>query len=249
MAYTYRNVNSEELSHVTTPKSTATHRPIPHFVLRDTIADALGDRGVDFIERDVQLTHEDLRAFGMFDLNQRDGVVFQIGWRNSHDKRFAAQIAAGEEVMICANGQIFAETVVGRKHTVNILRDLPRLVVSALDKLEGAANINSDRNVAYQEAVVGAATVRVMSITLAEQGIIPGSKILPLVHEFEKPSFDYGAAGFRATNTVWGLNAAGTHVLKSYRNPMERQDRSLRLAVAMDSLAGFTAGDSLRAAL
>ncbi len=245
MAYTFRTVTSEHLSHVVTPPSTATHRPIPHFVLRDTIADALAARGLDFIERDVQLTHQDLRAFGMFDLNQRDGITFQIGWRNANDKRFAAQIAAGEEVMICANGQIFAETVVGRKHTTNILRDLPMLVMQGLDKLEGAALVNRERNAAYQDDLIDYMSARAIVVDLANTGVISGSKILDMVREFEKPSFDYRQ---RAEGTVWGLNAAGTHTLKSYRNPLERQNRSLRLAEAMDNLAGFTGGDRLRAA-
>jgi hypothetical protein len=198
MAYSHRTVTSEELSHVATPPSTATHRPIPHFVLRDAIGDALTNRGFRFTERTIELTHNDLRAFGTFNLSEENGIRFQIGWRNANDKRFAAQIAAGESVLICSNEQIFAETVVGRKHTVNILRDLPMLVMAGLDKLEGASNVNRNRNEAYQSMRVSSARCRTLAVELAESGIIPGSKILDVVRAFEDPIFDYEGAGFRS---------------------------------------------------
>ena len=57
------------------------------------------------------------------------------GLRNSHDKTFPAGIVAGAQIFVCDNLRFSGEVKLARKHTIHIVRDLPRLVQSAVGQL------------------------------------------------------------------------------------------------------------------
>jgi hypothetical protein len=79
-------------------------------------------------------------------------------------------------------------------------------------------------------------------VKLAEKGVYPGSHIMRVVREFHSPSFNYKPE----LRSVWGLNAAVTHVLKGVRDPMVFHERTLRLGIELDSLVAFRLGMEFR---
>jgi hypothetical protein len=105
--------------------------PIPHALLHDTVIDQLGESGYEVQESSHGLTKGGDRYFGLIQVRHnsepevaRDhGLV--IGLRNAHDGMFQAATALGARVFVCDNLSFSGEVVVGRRHTRNILRDLP----------------------------------------------------------------------------------------------------------------------------
>lgn len=75
-----------------------------------------------------------------------------LGLRNSHDKTFPAGIIAGLSVFICDNLGFSGEVKLARKHTTHIIRDLPRLVQSAVGKLMDRWHHQAQRSPARPDA-------------------------------------------------------------------------------------------------
>ena len=60
-----------------------------------------------------------------------------IGLRNSHDKVISAGVACGSGVFVCDNLCFSGEVKLARKHTANILTDLPHLVRGIVENVLG----------------------------------------------------------------------------------------------------------------
>lgn len=75
---------------------------------------------------------------------RQDSVNLEILVMNSFDKSTALKIGYGSQVFVCSNGMVFAEKIIGRKHTTNILRDLPVLTEQAISETEGYAQQQAD---------------------------------------------------------------------------------------------------------
>ena len=99
-----------------------------------------------------------------------------VGLRNSHDKRFPAALALGSSVFVCDNTAFSGEVVLARRHTTNILRDLPQVTTRAIGKLadfvgmtEQRANVYRDRDMGNAEAhdlIVRALDARAITTTM-----------------------------------------------------------------------------------
>ncbi len=235
-------ISSSELALMPTPEGTATHYPVPHSRVRDILVDKISSMGLNFTEEKIQTTHEGNRAIGMIYTEPTDGVRFSAGWINAHDKTSSTKFLAGEEVFICTNGQVFAEFMVRRKHTRGILQEIDNLAQLAVHGFKDAQEINSQRQIAYEQTPLSPLEMRALTVKLAEEKIIASSKIVSVVEEFEKPSFDYQ----RNMDSIWGLNAATTHILKSISNPIEHQKRTLQLAIALDKFTEFRLAQDFR---
>ena len=248
-APTNRLISPKALAEVPTPLSTPTWRPIPHVHVRDAVWAALSRVGSTYGERllseTIEISHDGARAFGTFQYGGGEQRFSETGgmfvWRNSHDKRFRAAFLSGETVWICENGQIFAETHVGHKHTSGLLRSLPRLADIAARRFYDSRHVAKARAAAYEARSLTGSEARAWAVRLAEHKVIPPSRILQTFQEFDAPSFEYA----RDVRSVWGLNAAVTHVLKG-RSPLDFQDRTLRLSVLLDKATEFKLGEEFR---
>ncbi len=240
-----QTINAHELEILETPEGTRTHTPVPHSHVRDLLVQNLDHLGLNFTSEKIQTTHEGDRAIGMLYTEPMNGVKFTAGWINTHDKTSSTKFLAGEEVFICTNGQVFAEFQVARKHTMGIMGDLEQLARQAVMGFKGAQELNDQRQSVYESTPLKGEYLRNWAVKLAEDKIISPSKILPVVQEFENPSFDYG----RDPESFWGLNAAATHILKTMNNPIEHQRKTLKLAMTIDNATNFRQADEFRAAL
>ncbi len=240
-----QTIDIAQLKEVQTPLATETHVPVPHIHVRDMLAQNLNMLGMEFTSERIQTTHDGNRAIGMLYTEPMDGIRFSAGWMNAHDKSSSTKFLAGEEVFICTNGQVFAEFMVRRKHTMNILRDLEQLAYQAVVGFKGAQELNQHRQDAYEAVSLTSDSARAMAVRLAEHRVIAPSQIVNLIEEYESPSFGYD----RNVQTVWGLNAAATHNLKNLTNPMLHQQRTLELAIMLDREVSFKLGEDFRKGL
>ena len=146
-----RRATVTEILAVPTPGPTETHRPIPHGLMIEQATSALTDYGMVVAQEAHALTVDGSGYFGMMEIrNGHSDWSTVVGLRNSHNKRFSAGFVCGSGVLVCDNLCFFGDIKVGRKHTPNILADLPDLLYGAVEKLGGMREVQADRLDAYK---------------------------------------------------------------------------------------------------
>jgi hypothetical protein len=132
-------VNREQLAEVKTPERTETHTPIPHAMLVERTHEALDRAGLEVTEEEHALGRGGLRYFGGFALKGEDMEATDrklvLGLRNSHDKSFASSVCIGNQMMVCENLCFSSDVKLSRRHTLNIVRDLPLVLGSAISRV------------------------------------------------------------------------------------------------------------------
>lgn len=241
--YKCEEVNRPALEGVVLPPATESYQPIGHNVLLDMVEDSMGDIGFRFGAQHHGLSHDGARYFGIVELvngSNHDEFVMLAGIRNSLDKRFGAGVAFGNQVLVCANLCFFGERKVGRKHTPNILRDLPELVAEAVSGTRALQQMQVDRFALYQETALPQREADHFIMNLLRHRVIAASGIGKVLREWDEPSHDFGG------RTVWRMHNAVTEVLKD-TNIQEMPTRTIALQRLTDEVAGFSRNDMLNA--
>ena len=204
-------VTLDELAAATTPAATNTFMPIPHINLVELVKDSLVRTGYSITEETHALAGE--RYFGLMDLKSdyKDRTT-TIGLRNSHDHRFPAGMVVGNRVFVCSNLAFNGEVKFARKHTVHILRDLPRLVDSSIGKINAFETSQNARIYSYKttELNIQEADHALMSILRAQ--ILPANTIVKVLQEFNNPRYDEFK---KDGKTVWRLYNSCTEFMKN----------------------------------
>lgn len=229
-----------------TPSPTDTHYPIPHAALVQTV-----ERHVEAVGWTVQRRefgmwgdqeNPNARMFGVLALAPTDpadvvqddyGMV--VGVRNSHDKRFAAGVAAGARVFVCDNLSFSGEVVINRKHTSRILDDLDRLIAAAIGQLSAMRVRQDERIAAYKSHQLTDAEVHDIVIRSVDARAMATSYIPKVLDCWRNPRHD----DFR-DRTAWSLWNAYTEVFKAV-NPLTLTGRTMGLHGLFDMLTGVGA--------
>jgi hypothetical protein len=97
-------ITREQLALVPTPPATATHRPIPHVEVVNTLVEALGFRHIGVVQEEYAVDNSGMKMFGVLDLETTfHGCRFSIGLRNAHDKSMRLAMIVGYRVLVCDN--------------------------------------------------------------------------------------------------------------------------------------------------
>lgn len=129
-------VPESHLGAIPLPQQTASYQPVGHLQFLDMVRSNVEKSGLRVLQEVHSLARKGLRYFGMMQVESNDlfsrDMGFVIGLRNSFDKAIPAAIAVGNSVFVCDNLQFNGEIVLGRRHTTNILRDLPSMIATAI---------------------------------------------------------------------------------------------------------------------
>ena len=125
----------DEVIAVPVPEKTKTYHPVAHKELigfvRSRVRDTLG---LEIRSEEYGLSRKDQQMFGVITLdtgNAENGM--SIGLRNSYDKSLSVGVSSGAKVFVCDNLCFNGDaTVVLRKHTLNVWRDVSTNVDIAL---------------------------------------------------------------------------------------------------------------------
>lgn len=129
-----KRVTEAEVRAVVIPEPTHSHIPIAHDRFLDLMEDSIDKLGVPIINREYSLAKEKQQLFGVWQVgNLTNGMSLALGFRNSHDKTLAAGIVAGTRVLVCDNLCFSGEFIALRRHTMNLMRDLPPMISEALE--------------------------------------------------------------------------------------------------------------------
>jgi len=217
-------VAERELSKIPCPAPTESWRPYPHSEVVAALSDRMQARGLTvrnsrltlvdgamYPAKGIRVDVKGARLFGAFDLEPTGdafppGCVPSLGLRNSVDKSYALTVLIGMRVMACSNGVLYVEkgVQVSRKHTSGL--ELETAFDSALDAYEESVPGMTELYERLRGQKLSTMKAKSLSVDLAAAGAIPSAHILPVVREFERPSFK----AFRERNR-WSLYQAVTH--------------------------------------
>jgi hypothetical protein len=227
----------EEVRAVPTPDATESWSPIPHALLYETVTKELTSTGLEIEDEAFGLygQHGE-RFFATVALTAPKDAEYRtiVGLRNSHDKSNPAGLVAGTTVFVCDNNAFYGEVSMARKHTVNILRDLPGLTNRAVAKLNNLRGFQDHRVDRYKEWEVDDAMVNTFLIRLIDNDVLPVTKLKDLLAEWRTPSH----AEFKP-RTAWSLFNCITEVLKGGYTMLPK--RTITLHGMMDTVVGVEA--------
>lgn len=212
-------IDVQALQLLETPHATATHVPIPHHRLVDTVRHTLAFFGHDVKEESHGVTPDGMLYFGVMLLVSRyGGYQDAVALRNSHNKKFPIGIGFGGHVFCCDNLSLIADQVVNRRHTAKVKRDLPGIIGEMVEPLADARLAQARSFERYKDTLLLTQHVDHAIMDLYRQGIINVTRIAEVWREWEEPSFEE----FDQFN-AWRLFNAVTFVLNGaiVGNPRE----------------------------
>lgn len=229
----------EEVRAVVTPEATESWSPIPHALLYETVTKELTATGLEIEDEAFGLYgKQGERFFATVALAAtRSDYRTIVGLRNSHDKSNPAGLVAGNTVFVCDNNSFFGEVSMARKHTVNILRDLPGLTNRAVAKLNDLRGFQDTRFDQYKEWAIDDTMVHDFIIRLIDNDVLPVTKVKDVLREWRTPSHDE----FKP-RTAWSLFNAVTEGLKGAYTMLPR--RTITLHGMLDAVVGVEAPTS-----
>jgi len=241
-------VTEADVKKVETPQASDTWHPIPHHLLIDEVYESVLDSGYRIVHDVHALANNGLRYFGMIQVEREDAKgdsdsTLVVGLRNSHDKRFPAALAVGNGVFVCDNLCFSGEIRLGRKHTKNIVRDLPGVVRKAVGKLGAARHSQEVRMAHYKQHEFSRLEAHDLVIQALDARVIPSSRIVKVLEQWRDPNHPEFA---KDGNTAWRLYNAFTEVMKQTA-VMSLPQTSIKLHGILDTATGLAALTSAEA--
>lgn len=229
----------QQVEAVPTPEPVQRWTPIPHALVHRSVTEAIAHLGLEIVQQVHALARGGNHYFGLYQIakpNAEMGLV--IGTRNSHDKTFVAGIAAGEGVFACDNLSFWSEVVLGRKHTSNIVRDLPGVCQKAVGMLAEKWTDTESRVAVYRERRLEAPQVHDFVVRSLDAGVVTASQVPHVLKEWRTPSHtEFTENG----STAWRLYNAYTDCFKTLGNPATLVRRSQVLTGMLDAELGLLA--------
>jgi Domain of unknown function (DUF932) len=97
-------INRAQLGEILPPERTATHQPIAHSVLVNSLIETLSFRHINVVKDEYAVSPDGMKLFGVMDLETMgEGFRFSIGLRNANDKSMRLGLVVGVRVFCCDN--------------------------------------------------------------------------------------------------------------------------------------------------
>jgi len=222
---------------VKTPQATDNWTPVAHDRLVNDFKSSIENSDLEIVQEHHTLHRYGQRYFGLFQvkgLNRKHGndVGTVFGLRNSHDKSCRASVMAGDAPFVCTNMIFNNEIVLGRRHTVNIFRDLPNLLSRAIGALQESwvdADARIDR---YKSVGIDDAQAHDLIIRAFRAGACGKTQVVDVVNQWHKPEHE----NFEGRD-LWSLQNAFTNVYRGKRGFLDTPKKSQALTSVLDIYA------------
>lgn len=206
-------VSADQLLGVATPPATESFVPVAHSTLANLTREAIGRAGLEIIGEEHGLARGGQNYFGGFALRGADieGGDRQIvlGLRNSNIKQFAASVCVGNRMLVCENLCFSSDVKLARRHTTNIMADLPRVLADAVGRVISHWNDMGNRIEAYKQTEIGNDRAADLLVNLVDAKAFPARDIYNAVQEFRNPRHEEFKGG-----SLWTLYNSITENLK-----------------------------------
>lgn len=205
-------VDRNGLAAVPTPDPMGRWHPIPHITLVQELDKALEPHNMKVVNETFKLDKAGQRMFGMLQIANSTNMPdfsFVAGIRNAHDRMLKAGLVVGEGVFVCSNLRFTGEIVVGRKHTTEIMADLPGLMQEAVGRLHNKWGEQVSLINKYKTIEVSPLQGRNLLIECAKAEVFPRTQFMDVLSEWEEPRH----VEFKP-RTLWSLMNGVTESLK-----------------------------------
>jgi hypothetical protein len=206
------SVDRSGLEQVPTPPPLGRWCPISHMGLVTELEKALVPHNMKIVNEVFKLDKAGQRMFGMLQVSNckvDNDFSFVVGLRNAHDKKLRAGLSVGMGVAVCSNLSFRGEIVIGRKHTTEILADLPNLMQGAIAQLAQKWDIQTGIVETYKNVDISISQGHDILIECAKADVFPKTHLLDVINEFEAPSHPEFA-----DRNLWSLFNSVTEMLK-----------------------------------
>jgi len=231
-------VSFDELKGTKTPDGTDSFQPIGHALLVDETRQAIERAGYTVKEEEHALARMGQRYFGGFVITGKniDATDRQLvlGLRNAHDKSFAASVCIGNRMIVCENLCFASDIKLSRKHTTNILRDIPRVLSEAVGRLVSHFTDMQARIDRYKNHELSLDAAAGLVIQLADGKAIPAREVYPVIEQFRTPNHPEFEG-----RTLWSLYNGVTECLKG-GDLSKLPARTMVMQSIFDGLAGHS---------
>ena len=239
-----KTVDRNGLTSVPTPSPEGRWHPIPHIHLVTELENALAPHNMKIVNETFKLDKDGKRMFGMLQVancKADTDFAFAVGLRNAHDKMIKAGLAVGMGVGVCSNLSFRGEIVIGRKHTTEILADLPLLMKGAINDLSVRWDKQTRIVEAYKNTDINKHQAQDLLITCARREVFPRTQLMDIIEEFQPPTHPE----FKDRN-LWSLFNSVTEHLKPRENSTGSTlwllpQRTRTLHSILDPVAGIDA--------
>jgi hypothetical protein len=223
-----QRVEADDVYQAPTPEATRTHTPIPHGNMLSAVREVLRVNDLEAKQEAHALSPDRMRYFGMLEIGSRNDPEFShiLGIRNSHDKRFAAGITMGTQVMVCDNLAFSGDITLTRRH----VGDAFGVVVDQLLRLvrELPAYMENTEVVYSRYKATPLRSLSKITVEALDAGVITGSMIPKVLKEYREPRHEEFAP-----RTLWSWFNAVTEVAKGTSLEL-RSARTQRLHALCD---------------
>lgn len=205
-------ISRENLAKIKTPAPKGRWLPIGHTTLIETFESKLAELGMRIVNETYGVAQEGQRMFGILQIaNGKTSKDYSwvAGIRNSHDKSFPAGLCVGSGVFVCDNLAFSSEIIFGRRHTLNILKDLPVLVTTAVGQLSAKWDIQNTRIEGYKNTDLSRSQAADLLVRAMEEKVFPKTRIDEVWESWKAPEHPE----FKDRN-VWSFFNAVTQNLK-----------------------------------
>lgn len=204
-------ITREELKRIPTPPASATHQPISHSQIVETLAEGLTFRHISAVREEYAVSHDGMKMFGVLDLETIfNGCRFSVGIRNSNDKSMRLALTVGYRVLVCDNMAFHGDfTPVLAKHTKHL--SLADVLSVGIDRMQRSFEPMKKQVEAWKSARLSDETARLVIY----RAFIEGELDVPrhLARRVHSLYFNPQAEEF-TPRTTWSLSNAFTSAFK-----------------------------------
>lgn len=200
-----------QLAEILPPLATATHKPISHAVLVDSIIETLSFRHINVVKDEYAVSDDGMKLFGVMELETTgNGFRFALGLRNANDKSMRLGLVVGVRILVCENLAFHGDfTPVLAKHSKHF--DLNAALAIGIDQMQRNFKPMSDQIEAWRGSQITDDQARsTIYRAFIEEELDAPKHLARLVH---KNYFEPQIADF-APRTEWSLQNAFTSSFK-----------------------------------
>lgn len=228
-----RKITRDELREIPLPEATATHQPLSHYELIETLVETLSYRYLKVRRDEYAVSSDGMKLFGVMDLEYGfTGCNYSIGLRNSNDKSMRLALTAGYRVFVCDNMMFSGDfQPLLHKHTKNL--NLSDALSIAVDRIHRNFEPMKEKVILWQETELSdeIAKLLIYEAFLDKKLKVPRS-LLPVVHDYYfKPDHE----AFKARN-LWSLSNAFTSAFKKLK-PIQQFSATAKLGEYLEPIS------------
>lgn len=217
------------------PAPTATWYPASHNEVLNTIDMVLSQNNLHAEDRDYQITQDGHRLFSTMRLRstQDNDFCYLLGLRTATDKAFSVKLAFGTHVFVCSNGMFSGDRIISRKHTVEVMRDLPGLADTAIKGFLSNRTSQAEQINFWKEEQANSQQAEAFLFNAAYNKTLPFPVISDIWADFNSPRYTEHSKA----RTVWSLhNAISEHMKeRASRNPFSASEEMVALTQGLQN--------------